>query len=131
MFYQWQSLQRWELNFVATKAKELYTTILVEVSQLPTEFYDGEVLKRIGKIIGRLLKVNACTSLTLRHHYARVCVKLPLNEPVNPYIYIESHKQLILYEGDKLMCKNCGHLGHVAGPTLSSQYLGKTNIIEL
>lgn len=81
----------------------------------PTEFYDEEILKKVGNTIGGLLKVDACTSAALRGRYARLCVELPLNKPVKTNVWIASHKQQIIYEGDKLLCKNCGHLGHSTG----------------
>lgn len=66
----------------------------------------------MGSTIGRLLKIDACTSAALRGRYARLCVELPLDKLVKPFVIIGSHKQQILYEGDDLLSKNCGHLGH-------------------
>lgn len=59
-----------------------------------------------------LLKIDACTVVTLRGRYARVCVELHMDKPVAKSINIEDHKQLIEYEDDKILCKNCGLLGH-------------------
>nr|XP_009758586.1 PREDICTED: uncharacterized protein LOC104211257 [Nicotiana sylvestris]XP_016487554.1 PREDICTED: uncharacterized protein LOC107807645 [Nicotiana tabacum] len=106
------SVQRWIPNFVASKATQSYTAIWIRLPQLPTEFYDKEILQKVGSSIGRLLKVDACTSVALRGRYARLCVELPLNKPVTPFLFIDSHKQFILYEGDKLLCTSCGLLGH-------------------
>ncbi|XP_019239310.1 PREDICTED: uncharacterized protein LOC109219328 [Nicotiana attenuata] len=100
-----QALWRPSENFSLIDPGEDYYT-------LPTEFYDGIILTKIGNAIGELLKIDACTSSTLRGRYARLCVQLPLKEKVQPYILIGSHKQVILYEGDNILCKNCGFLGH-------------------
>lgn len=67
------SVQKWESNFVASEPNPLNTAIWVRLPHLPTEFYDGVVLRKIGNIIGRLLRVDACTSATLRGRYARLC----------------------------------------------------------
>nr|XP_033510803.1 uncharacterized protein LOC117275615 [Nicotiana tomentosiformis] len=40
---------------------------------------------------------------------------------MKPFVLIGSHKQQILYEGDKLLCKNCGHLGHSTGQCTNSR----------
>lgn len=44
----------------------------------------------------------------------RLCIEFPLEEPVIPFIHIGNHKQHVQYEGEKLFCKNCRRLGHVA-----------------
>ncbi|XP_070042758.1 uncharacterized protein [Nicotiana tomentosiformis] len=106
------SVQKWVPNFVAKKAQQSYTAIWVRLPQLPTEFYDKIILTRIGNSIGKLLKVDVCTSATLRGRYARLCLKLPLEQPVQNHILVGHHKQAILYEGENILCKACGRIGH-------------------
>ncbi|KAH0781570.1 hypothetical protein KY290_001168 [Solanum tuberosum] len=106
------STKIWEPNFNPAKAKQIFTTIWVRLPQLPTEFYDGILLRRIGNSIGKLLKIDACTSSTLHGRYARLCVQIPMEEPVTISIQIGNHKQDIVYEGEGFLCKNCGRLGH-------------------
>ncbi|XP_016480566.1 uncharacterized protein LOC107801708 [Nicotiana tabacum] len=106
------SIQRWQPNFVAMNAKQNYSAVWIRLPQLPTEFYDGQILQKIGGAIGKLLKVDACTSSPLRGRYARLCIELPMEEPVKKFIYIDSHRQLIHYEADNFLCKTCGRLGH-------------------
>ncbi|XP_019256590.1 PREDICTED: uncharacterized protein LOC109235036 [Nicotiana attenuata] len=106
------SVQRWVPNFVASQATQSFTAIWIQLPQPPTEFYDGKILQKVGSTIDRLLKIDACTSAALRGRYARLCVELPLDNPVIPFIFTGSHKQYIHYEGENLLCKNCDHLGH-------------------
>ncbi|PHU24593.1 hypothetical protein BC332_09700 [Capsicum chinense] len=93
------SIKRWEPNFVPEKEKVTYSAVWVRLPQLPTEFYDSQLLKKIGNAIGKLLKIDACTSSALRGRYARLCVQIPMEEPVVSSIQIGSHMQHILYEG--------------------------------
>ncbi|XP_070020711.1 uncharacterized protein At4g02000-like [Nicotiana sylvestris] len=74
------SVRRWEPNFVASKTKELYSVVWVRLPQLPTEFYDGTVLGRIGNSIGKLLRIDVCTSSTTRERYGRLCVQFLLDQ---------------------------------------------------
>ncbi|XP_075092262.1 uncharacterized protein LOC142172523 [Nicotiana tabacum] len=106
------SITKWKPNFVASKERLTTTAVWIRLPQLPTEFYDGEILRKINNAIGRLLKVDVCTSTTLRGRYARLCVELPLEIPVQPFLYVGQHKQHIHYEGDNFLCTNCGRLGH-------------------
>lgn len=115
IFGHFLSVQLWEPNFVPSKAKQSLTAIWIRLLQLPTEFYDETILKKVGNTIGRVLNVDVCASLALRGHYARLCVELPLLKAAKSNVWIGSHKQQILYECDKLLCLNCGHLGHLVG----------------
>lgn len=61
-------------------------------------------------------KINCShQTTTVGGRYARLCVELPLEFPVQPFIYIGRHKQYIHYEGENFLCKNCGRLGHTLG----------------
>ncbi|KAM3373891.1 hypothetical protein P3S68_012605 [Capsicum galapagoense] len=81
---------------------------------MPTEFYNLGILERIGKMLGTLVKVDACISSTLRGRYARVCVQIPLKTPLLTSILIGDHLQQIQYEGEGFLCKVCSCLGHIA-----------------
>lgn len=59
------SIQRWKPNFVATEFKNSLTAIWIRLPRLPTEFYGEIVMAKIGNAIGKLLKVDACTSSTI------------------------------------------------------------------
>ncbi|XP_019231502.1 PREDICTED: uncharacterized protein LOC109212329 [Nicotiana attenuata] len=103
---------KWKPNFVATKERLTTSAVWIRLPHLPTEFYDSKFLEKIGNAIGRLLKIDVCTSATLRGCYARICVEIPLDIPVQPFLYIGLHKQYIYYEGEDYLCKKCGRFGH-------------------
>ncbi|XP_009804250.2 uncharacterized protein [Nicotiana sylvestris] len=123
------SVIKWQPNFVAGKAQQTNTIVWIRLPQLPTEYYDGALLKRIGNSIGTLLKIDACTSSTLRGQYARLCTQVPLEEPVTTCIQIDSHLQQIIYEGEVFLCKYYGRMGHTAIRCLHRQR-GKRPIPE-
>lgn len=106
------SVRRWELKFLASEAQLTYSAIWLHLPQLPTEFYDIEILQKLGNNVGKLLKIDACTSTTTRGRYTRICVEVSLDKPLKSHIYIGTHKQIILYEGLNLLCVNCCCLGH-------------------
>ncbi|XP_019257717.1 PREDICTED: uncharacterized protein LOC109235928 [Nicotiana attenuata] len=56
------SITKWRPNFVANKEKLTVSAVWIRLPQLPTEFYDGKLLEKIGNAIGRLLKIDVCTS---------------------------------------------------------------------
>lgn len=106
------SVRKWEPSFVPSMSKINSTAIWVRLPHLSTELYDPIILHGIAFKIGTLLKVNACTSATLRGRYAKICIQIPLNMPVTPSITINHHEQQLLYKGVGFLCKNCRRLGH-------------------
>ncbi|XP_019253786.1 PREDICTED: uncharacterized protein LOC109232468 [Nicotiana attenuata] len=130
IFGAFLSVQRWEPNFVPSRAIQTLTAIWVRLPELPIEFYDDKILAKVGNKIGRLLKVDTCTSAALRGRYARICVELPLNKQVKSFVWIGSHKQQILYECEKLLCLNCGYLGHSSSKCLKTNTQIKAHFIK-
>ncbi|XP_047254092.1 uncharacterized protein LOC124888027 [Capsicum annuum] len=106
------SIRRWEPNFVPSISKINFIVIWIRLPQLPTEFFDLGILERIGRKIGKLLKVNACTSSLICGQYARICVQMELGKSVKTSITVGNHKQILVYEGEKNLCRLYGCLGH-------------------
>lgn len=65
-------VHQWEPKFMASETKLTYSAIWLRLPELPTEFYDFEILKKLGNKIGKLLNIDACTSETTRGRYARL-----------------------------------------------------------
>lgn len=85
------SVRRWKPNFMPSESKIHSTTIWLCLSQLPTEFYDLKILEKVGGKIGELVKVDTCTSSTLRRRYARICVQVPMESQLKTFIVIRNH----------------------------------------
>ncbi|KAH0734298.1 hypothetical protein KY285_010005 [Solanum tuberosum] len=107
------SVRRWEPNFVLNESMEYHIAIWTRWPQLPTKFYDKEVLEKIGKKLGRLLKIDLSTSATLRGRYARICIQVSIGNPLQNEVQIGTHTQKVVYEGEGILCTCCGTIGHV------------------
>lgn len=44
------------------------------------EFYDLDILHKLGQIVGTLLKIDTCMAFTTRGCYAQLCVHVPLDQ---------------------------------------------------
>ncbi|KAH0727379.1 hypothetical protein KY284_003244 [Solanum tuberosum] len=84
----YHSVRQWEPNFVPDEGSLTHSAAWIRLPHLPTKFYDGLLLTKICGAIGKLLKVYACTSATLRERYARLCVEVPMDVPVINQIQI-------------------------------------------
>ncbi|XP_019234545.1 PREDICTED: uncharacterized protein LOC109215004 [Nicotiana attenuata] len=106
------SIRQWEPKFKASETKLTTSAVWLRLPELPTEFYDYQILQKLGQKIGKFLSMDTCTSSTTRRQYARLCVEVLLDQPLKTHLYIGHHKQIILYEGLNLLCINCGRMGH-------------------
>ena len=52
------AIRHWEPYFKASEAKLSSVVVWVKLPELPIEFYDGEVLKKIGEAIGLVLCID-------------------------------------------------------------------------
>lgn len=72
-------------------------------------------------MLGTLLKIDACTSTTLRGRYARICVQVLVDTPLRSEVRIRTHKQKIIYEGDGILCMKCGKIDHTISQSGNGQ----------
>ncbi|KAL0290282.1 UNVERIFIED_CONTAM: hypothetical protein Sradi_6897800 [Sesamum radiatum] len=78
---------------------------------MPVEFFQEELLMRIGNRIGRAVKVDETTMAASRGRYARVCVEVDLTKPLVSMITLLGFAQAVEYEGLHQICFDCGKYG--------------------
>ncbi|KAH0776416.1 hypothetical protein KY290_007827 [Solanum tuberosum] len=66
----------------ASEAIETKSAIWIRLLELPTEFYNQLIVLKIGRKLGKLVKMDVCTSEALRGRYARICVEVHIGVPV-------------------------------------------------
>ncbi|KAL7202773.1 hypothetical protein ACSBR1_034273 [Camellia fascicularis] len=106
------TVRRWEHDFKPSKATEVTTALWVRFPQLPIEYYNEKVLYHIAKVIGRPLKVDLNTAMSIRGRYARVCVEVDLTKPLVSRFAIGKYSYTIEYEHLHYFCFACGKVGH-------------------
>ncbi|KAF7844623.1 uncharacterized protein G2W53_001528 [Senna tora] len=84
----------------------------VHLPDLPIELYDDKFLYTLGKLIGKVLKIDVNTSQKLRGKFARLCVELDLSKPLLSQYCVHGRLRKIEYEGLHLICFECGVYGH-------------------
>ncbi|GKV18314.1 hypothetical protein SLEP1_g28712 [Rubroshorea leprosula] len=106
------TVRRWEPSFDPAKATFKTTTIWARLPHLPIEYYDVQILERIGNMLGTPLRLDAYTAHQSRGQYARICIQVDLDKPLVPFVQIGKHVQKVLYEGPIALCYACGCVGH-------------------
>ncbi|XVF32412.1 hypothetical protein REPUB_Repub17cG0080200 [Reevesia pubescens] len=68
-------------------------------------------LKKIGKGIRTLLRVDGHTVAGEIGRYARICVQISLEKDLLVYVKVEGIRQTIIYESIGMLCFQCCKLG--------------------
>ncbi|GAU31067.1 hypothetical protein TSUD_322040 [Trifolium subterraneum] len=84
----------------------------MQISGMPIEFYDSEILDYIGNRVRKMVKVDKNTLTHERGKYARLCVQVNLAKPLLAMFTIKERKYNIEYEGLHMLCTTCGRFGH-------------------
>lgn len=109
---QFLSIYQWEFEFKASLASCLSVAVWVRLPELPIEFYELTILKKIGKTIGPILIIDSHTLNGERGRFVRICVQIDVNKPLIRSINIERMIQPVQYGGLNSLCFACGCLGH-------------------
>ena len=106
------SIRPWEPFFKPAMANVSSIAVWVRLHQLPLELYEAKVLKQIGDVIGKVLRIDAHTALEVRGKYARLCLQVDINKPLINTVLIGRLKQQVVYEGIHKLCFACSRIGH-------------------
>ncbi|KAI9081383.1 hypothetical protein K1719_036646 [Acacia pycnantha] len=106
-------IQRWRPNFNPWKA-DLQCNIAawIRLPDVPFEFYNIESLRRLGNMIGKMIKIDRSTSIYDKGGFARICVEIDLKKLLVPTYMVFGEERPIIYEGLHLVCFEYGKFGH-------------------
>ncbi|KAI9111107.1 hypothetical protein K1719_017982 [Acacia pycnantha] len=118
-------VQRWRPNFNPWKADlQCIIAAWVRLPDVPFEFYNVESLRRLGNMIGKMIKVDHSTSIYDKGGFARICVKIDLKKPLLPTYMVFGEERSIVYEGLHNVCFTCGKYGHQKNECPSTKAAG-------
>ncbi|KAI9082694.1 hypothetical protein K1719_035268 [Acacia pycnantha] len=106
-------VQRWRPNFNPWKADlQRNVAAWIRLPDIPFEFYNIESLRRIGNLVGKMIKLDRSTSIYEKGGFARICVEIDLQKPLLPSYVVFGEERPIVYEGLHQVCFACGKYGH-------------------
>lgn len=106
------SIRKWVPNFVPDESPIRKLTAWVRIPNLSVEYFDRQFLHRIGEKIGTVIRIDKNTESMDRGQYIRLCVEVDLTKPLLSKFRLNGRVWKIQYEGLRLICFKCGHLGH-------------------
>ncbi|XP_072054155.1 uncharacterized protein [Arachis hypogaea] len=92
------TVRLWEPNFNPLRATIDKITAWMRFSGLSIDFYDRTILRRIGNLIGRTVKVDNNTANLCREKFTRLCVKVDLTKPLMKKYLINGEEYHVEYE---------------------------------
>ncbi|CAL5355906.1 unnamed protein product [Camellia sinensis] len=106
------TVSKWRPDF-RPLANELPSTMVwIRFSGVPIEYFNENLLLRLGGLVGRAIKTDKLTADASRGRFARVCVELNLKDALVSKVGINNVEFTVEYEGLHLICFECGKYGH-------------------
>nr|CCA66008.1 hypothetical protein [Beta vulgaris subsp. vulgaris] len=106
------TIRKWVPNFVSDQEPIKKLTAWVRIPHLSVEYFDKQFLHSIGSKIGKVIKIDRNTESMDRGQYVRFCIEVDLSKPLLSKFRLNGKVWIVQYEGLRLICFKCGHLGH-------------------
>lgn len=98
------TITRWVPNFISDEAPIKTLTVWVRIPHMSVEYFDKQVLHKIGSKIGRVIKIDRNTKSMDRGQYVRFCIEVDLTKPLLSKFKLNKRAWIIQYEGLKMIC---------------------------
>lgn len=82
------------------------------MDSFPEHVYYQEILRSIGNLIGRTVRIDYHTQQAERGKFASVAVEIDLSKLLENKFFIDGEWQRIEYSGLPQICFTCGRAGH-------------------
>nr|POF06828.1 hypothetical protein CFP56_71221 [Quercus suber] len=79
---QFLAIRKWEPEFKAEEATLYSVAVWIRLPGLPIEFYEPTILKKIGRAIGPVLRIDSFTTNGARGRFARLCLQIIIDQPL-------------------------------------------------
>lgn len=85
----------------------------IHIPGLSEAFFESSILKEIGSLIEKVVKVDLQTDRDATGQFARFAVQINLSEPLVSKVWIANRIHRIEYESLLSIFFNCGRFGHL------------------
>ncbi|KAK8986514.1 hypothetical protein V6N11_010070 [Hibiscus sabdariffa] len=106
-------IEPWSPDFDPSQAYPKRILAWIRLPGLPITWYKRSLLEANGSYVGSVVKIDFQTDNGRRGRFARMAVKINLNQPLVSEIVINGRTQLVEYESLPVVCFHCDTYGHV------------------
>ena len=107
------TIRKWVPNFISDDSPMRFLTAWVRIPHLAVEYFDKSFLEKIGNMIGKVARIDNTTATAQRGQFTRLSVELDLSKPLLSKFWFKGRIWKIQYEGIRMICYNCGKIGHL------------------
>ncbi|XP_050229218.1 uncharacterized protein LOC126678358 [Mercurialis annua] len=107
------AVKSWDEEFNCSADSIQSVHAWIRLPGMPIHYYNKKVLRYIGEMVGKVVKIDYCTELAERGKFARIAVEVDLTKPLVSQFKIDGIMQKVEYECMPRICFHCGKFGHV------------------
>ncbi|XP_021734047.1 uncharacterized protein LOC110700755 [Chenopodium quinoa] len=123
------TIRKWIPNFIPDDAPMHFLTAWVRIPNLSVEYFDKEFLHKIGGKIGKVIRIDNNTAMAQRGQFTRLSVELDHTKPLLSKFWLKGRIWKIQYEGLRMICFNCGKIGHQGDNCESMEHPDKDRVV--
>ncbi|KAL9450871.1 hypothetical protein AB3S75_012583 [Citrus x aurantiifolia] len=112
IFGHYLTVQKWSPTFDCLSDKIETIVAWIRLPGMPLHYYHKRVLRILGEVVGRVIRIAYNTLAAKRGKFARVAVEICLNKPLVSQFQLNGKIQRIEYEGLPTICFEYGKDGH-------------------
>ncbi|XP_050231775.1 uncharacterized protein LOC126680661 [Mercurialis annua] len=106
------SVQSWKPSFDCFDANIQSIVAWIRLPGMSIQYYNKKVLRFIGQMVGKVIRIDYCTESAERGKFARIAVEIDLMKPLVSHFSLDGRVQSVEYECLPRICFSCGKFGH-------------------
>ncbi|KAK9180884.1 hypothetical protein WN944_024020 [Citrus x changshan-huyou] len=106
------TVQQWNPHFDSSNDNIDNIVARIRLLGMPLHYYHKRVLRMIGNVVGKVIRIDYNTESLTRGKFARIAVEVSLNKPLCSQFFPDGKMQKVEYENLPVICFNCGIYGH-------------------
>ncbi|KAH9685608.1 DUF4283 domain-containing protein [Citrus sinensis] len=108
------TVQQWSPRFDCSTETIDSIVAWIRLPGMPLHYYHKRILRMLGQVIGKVIKIDYNTESACRGKFACIAVELDLAKPLCSQFLIDGKLQKVEYENLPLICYECGKYGHLS-----------------
>ncbi|KAI9090628.1 hypothetical protein K1719_028481 [Acacia pycnantha] len=113
IFGHYLTVQPWTLEFYPHSQFASQVMAWIRIPGLPAKYYKKSVIRAIGEVLGKVIRIDYNTVLGERGKFAGMAVLIDLSQPLTSKIRVHQHTLFVEYEGLPTICYCYGRYGHL------------------
>ncbi|KDO48120.1 hypothetical protein CISIN_1g045413mg, partial [Citrus sinensis] len=117
------TVQLWSPHFDSSNEKIDKITALIRLPSMPLHYYHKKIIRMLGHVIGKIIKIDCNTELATRGKFAHIAVEVSLESPLISQFLLDGRIQRVEYEALPTICFGCAKYRHTSSSCLDKLIL--------